>query len=193
MQKAVEIKGLSFAYPSGAQALSSIDLEVLEGESVAIIGPNGSGKSTLIKIIEGSLCGEGFVRVLSSPGILHQQVHGLLSEGENRYAAAEQLLMSDIAILCLDEPINGLDAKHRDQLVSLIREKEGTKIISTRDLELAFETCSKIVLINGGEIIKQGPAADILRDAILLEENDLEVPFALVPPKNPGLYPIGNN
>jgi len=193
MNTAVELREVSYAYPGREAALSNISLEILEGEAVAIIGPNGSGKSTLLKIIEGSLRGEGFVRVLSSPGILHQQVHGPLSEGENRYAAAEQILMSDIDILCLDEPITGLDAKHRDQLVGLIREKECTKLIATRDLELAFETCSKVVLINGGEIIKQGPAADILRDVILLEENDLEVPPTLVPPKNPGLYPIGNN
>lgn len=193
MNTAVELREVSYAYPGKEAALSNISLDILEGEAVGIIGPNGSGKSTLIEIIEGSLKGEGSVRVSLSVGVVHQQIHGPFSDGEKRYAAVEQLLMSEQGIICLDEPILSLDAKHRDQLAGLIREKEGTKIIATRDLELVFETCSKVVLMNGGEIIRQGPAAEILGDRVLLEENDLEVPDLFLPPKNPGLYPVGNN
>lgn len=44
----------SYAGPSGGDALvilAGIDLEVGEGESLAIVGPSGSGKSTLLNII----------------------------------------------------------------------------------------------------------------------------------------------
>jgi len=35
------------------QVLDSVNLEIAEGESVAIVGPSGSGKSTLLNIIGG--------------------------------------------------------------------------------------------------------------------------------------------
>ena len=51
----IEIKNLTFEYflPGGGQirALEDINLEVGEGERVAVIGPSGAGKSTLLKCI----------------------------------------------------------------------------------------------------------------------------------------------
>jgi len=45
-----ELKNLSFTYPGTAtQALSNINLDIQEGESIGIVGRVGSGKSTLLK------------------------------------------------------------------------------------------------------------------------------------------------
>jgi branched-chain amino acid transport system ATP-binding protein len=48
----LEISALSAGYGKVA-VLDAIDLEVKEGEFVAILGPNGAGKSTLLKTIAG--------------------------------------------------------------------------------------------------------------------------------------------
>jgi energy-coupling factor transport system ATP-binding protein len=45
----VEIKNLWHAYPDGLTALKSINLEMSEGEFVAVMGRNASGKTTLVK------------------------------------------------------------------------------------------------------------------------------------------------
>src|SRR5256885_10217357 len=48
----LELRGVSKSFGS-VQALTDVDLEVHEGEVVALVGDNGAGKSTLIKGIAG--------------------------------------------------------------------------------------------------------------------------------------------
>ena len=47
----INLRDVSFSYPSGAMALSDISVEVKPGERIAIVGPSGGGKSTITKLI----------------------------------------------------------------------------------------------------------------------------------------------
>lgn len=65
----VSFRGVSFSYPSrrnGHPVLSAINLDVEQGETVAIVGRSGAGKSTLVSLIprfydvsEGTVCIDG--------------------------------------------------------------------------------------------------------------------------------------
>ena len=54
MSNVLKVSGLSVAY-GGIKAVKGIDLEVNQGELIALIGANGAGKTTTLKAITGTL------------------------------------------------------------------------------------------------------------------------------------------
>jgi zinc transport system ATP-binding protein len=68
MRVALELDGVTFAYPGGRPVLAGVDLEIGEGEFVAIAGPNGGGKTTLVRLALGLLRpASGSVRLFGEP------------------------------------------------------------------------------------------------------------------------------
>ena len=53
MSLAVLLAGVSFGYRPGQRVLEHVDLQLGEGEFVAVAGPNGGGKTTLMRVLLG--------------------------------------------------------------------------------------------------------------------------------------------
>ncbi|MEE4114382.1 MAG: metal ABC transporter ATP-binding protein [Desulfobacteraceae bacterium] len=79
----IQIADLDFAY-NGQRVLEEVNLEVWEGDFIAMIGPNGGGKTTLLRLMLGLLKpGRGRIRVMGKPathvshhiGYVPQDVH----------------------------------------------------------------------------------------------------------------------
>jgi ABC-2 type transport system ATP-binding protein len=80
---------------------------------------------------------------------------GELSKGYRQRLALGQALVNDPPVLILDEPTSGLDPKQIHEIRGLIKSMGGEKtvVLSTHILPEVSMTCSKVVIINEGEIV----------------------------------------
>jgi cobalt/nickel transport system ATP-binding protein len=121
------------------------------------------------------------MKALESVGISHLKDRApfKLSGGEKRSAAIASVLSMQPDVLIMDEPTSELDPKSRRRVISLLKSFDHTKIITSHDLDMVFETCSRIIVIKEGEVAADGSTAEILSDAELLDSCGLELPLSL--------------
>jgi cobalt/nickel transport system ATP-binding protein len=108
-----------------------------------------------------------------------QRVPLHLSGGEKRRAALAGVLAMRPDILLLDEPSLYLDPRGRRELIGLINGLGTTWLIAAHDLEFILQTCGRVLLLDGGRLIADGPTRQVLADADLMEAHGLEVPYSL--------------
>ncbi|MFB8771195.1 ABC transporter ATP-binding protein [Streptomyces broussonetiae] len=88
-----------------------------------------------------------------------------LSEGQRLALALAVVLTARPPLLLLDEPTRGLDYAAKARLVEVVRElaAEGhALVLATHDVELAAEIAHRVVLLAGGEVIADGPTAEVV-------------------------------
>jgi cobalt/nickel transport system ATP-binding protein len=114
------------------------------------------------------------------PGLENRMPHHL-SGGEKRRVALAGLLAMKPHLLLMDEPTMFLDPRGRRDLIRWLNTYQGTKILATHDLDLVLETCSRVLVLDGGKLVASGPPCDVLADTALMDARGLEVPYRLRP------------
>ncbi|MEU3887044.1 ATP-binding cassette domain-containing protein [Streptomyces sp. NPDC029041] len=99
------------------------------------------------------------------PGVTDETHPRDLSEGQRLALALAVVLTARPPLLLLDEPTRGLDYAAKARLVAVLRAlaAEGHAIVlATHDVELAAEIAHRVVLLAEGEVIADGPTADVV-------------------------------
>lgn len=99
-----------------------------------------------------------------------------LSAGEKKRIALATVLAMEPSVLVLDEPTAGLDPRGRRMLMRLLAQMSQTMIVSTHDLLMVRELFPRMVILDRGHVVADGPSADLLRHRALLEAHGLELP-----------------
>ncbi|MCQ2240153.1 energy-coupling factor ABC transporter ATP-binding protein [Treponema sp.] len=102
-----------------------------------------------------------------------------LSGGEKKLASIATILSMNIDIILMDEPSASLDPRNRRNLISILNGFDHLKIITSHDLDFVWDTCNRVLVLNGGKIVADGSPDEILRNEKLLVENGLELPLSL--------------
>ena len=214
--------------------VDGIDLEVSDGEWLAVIGPNGAGKTTLLRALAGLVPFSGRIALdgrdawalhrtelsrlvavvpqdpstppwmtvaeyvllgrtphlgrLAKEGTRDREVAagalarldllgyrdrllGTLSGGERQRVVVARALAQEARIVLLDEPTAALDIGHQQQaleLLDVLRSESGlTLVAAMHDLTLAAQYADRMVLLDAGRIVADGPPRDVLTEALI--------------------------
>lgn len=103
-----------------------------------------------------------------------------LSGGEKRRVALAGILAMKPEVLILDEPTAGMDPLGRQHLMGQIerlhKEENLTVILVTHNMEDVSRLAERLFVFSKGELLLQGPPADVFKSASLIREIGLDLP-----------------
>lgn len=114
----------------------------------------------------------GLADVASRPG-----AH--LSFGQKKRIALATVLSMSPALLVLDEPTSNLDPRAKRSMLDLLGALETTMLVATHDMDLAWKLCDRAVVIDGGQVVADGPAHEVMADEELMLGHGLDLPNAV--------------
>ena len=87
------------------------------------------------------------------------------SGGMRQRFGIAQALLTDPALLILDEPTAGLDPEERLRLYNLLSRLSGDRVVllSTHIVDDVEQLCSEIAILKGGRVVSQGRTEDIVQ------------------------------
>jgi iron complex transport system ATP-binding protein len=106
---------------------------------------------------------------------------GQLSGGEVQRVLLARALAQESPVLLLDEPTSALDMGHQQQVLHLVDELRrdlGLTVITTmHDLTLAGAHADRLVLLDSGKAVAEGPPAAVLTESLLRRyyHTDIEI------------------
>lgn len=119
------------------------------------------------------------LRLVGLSGFEEREPHHL-SHGEKRRVCLAGVLACKPTVLVLDEPTSDLDPRGRREFKALLQALPGAKLIATHDLELVVDLCSRVLLLDQGKVIADGPAVPLLSEEELMLKHGLEKPHILL-------------
>ncbi|HVF64333.1 MAG TPA: ABC transporter ATP-binding protein [Casimicrobiaceae bacterium] len=94
-----------------------------------------------------------------------------LAYGDQRRLEIARALATDPKLLALDEPAAGMNATETAALAKLLRDirNDGTTILLIEhDMKLVMSLCDRVLVLDYGKKIAEGPAADVQKDPAVI-------------------------
>ena len=188
----IHLDDVHYAYPDGRSALDGVSLRIAAGERVAILGPNGAGKTTLALHLNGLLTPRaGSVSIAGTPinrrslAAVRRRVGMLFQDPDDQLFSST--VADDVAFGPFNAGVRGDELDHRvaaalmsvgaHDLVDLLGRLDTTLVVITHDLPLALQACDRVIVLDAGRIVADGPPREVFADDDLLARHRLELPW----------------
>lgn len=95
-----------------------------------------------------------------------------LSGGQQKLLELGQLLMADPDLILLDEPFAGVHPKLRETIfeyITTVHAEGKAFVIISHDMSSIFTLSQRLIVLNNGELIADGPPDEVKQDAAVIE------------------------
>ena len=156
----------------GVTAVNGVSFALEAGRIYGLIGPNGSGKTTLFNCITGlERRGRELLQFVKLEGLAGEYA-GNLSYGQQKLVEFVRVLMTDPALILLDEPAAGVNRTLLNDLlgaVARLRDEGRTILLVEHDMKVVMGLCETVFVLDHGEKIAEGPPGLIQADERVIE------------------------
>jgi len=102
---------------------------------------------------------------------LEQRSAHHMSGGQKRAASLATVMSMQVKLLLLDEPGANLDGRSRRRLMEILDARSEAMLLATHDLPMVRRLCSRVILIDQGQVIADRLTNDLLADTAILHEH----------------------
>ncbi len=148
--------------------------------------------------LHGSELNQRIGQMIDLVGLGHEQHKriGQLSKGYRQRVGLAQALIHNPPVLILDEPTTGLDPNQLTEIRQVIRDagRDKTVLFSTHIMQEVEAICDRVVIINRGQIVADGPLSQLRSTssgaAIVIAEFESELTDPSVLASIPGISQV---
>ncbi len=180
----VKVDGLRKSY-GAVEAVRGVSLEVHRGQVVVLIGPSGCGNqqfdlfphmTALRNVMSGPVIvkkmaaseAEAIARGLLAKvglGAFTERFPRELSGGQQQRVAIARAMAMSPEVMLFDEVTSALDPELVGEVLDVMKQlaTDGTTmIVVTHEMGFAREVADRVVVMDAGQVVEQGPAEEVL-------------------------------
>ncbi|QNP66824.1 urea ABC transporter ATP-binding protein UrtD [Streptomyces genisteinicus] len=140
------------------------ELTVLQNLDIAA----GAGRSPLAMLRRRKDVPEPVARALETTGLtrLRDRPAGVLAHGQKQWLEIGMLLVQDVRLLLLDEPVAGMSHDEREATGELLRRigEDRTVVVIEHDMDFMRSFARSVTVLHAGRVLTEGTVAEVQAD-----------------------------
>ncbi|MEV5464087.1 urea ABC transporter ATP-binding protein UrtD [Streptomyces griseoincarnatus] len=145
------------------------ELTVLQNLDIAA----GAGRGPLTMLRRRKGVPEQVARALETTGLtaLRDRPAGVLAHGQKQWLEIGMLLVKDVRLLLLDEPVAGMSHDEREATGELLRRISGdrTVVVIEHDMDFMRSFARSVSVLHAGKVLSEGSVTEVQADARVQE------------------------